>query len=314
MKNEILLKVQELSISEVSGAELLNRVSIELRPGEIVGLAGESGSGKSLLCRAVMNLLSSDLCLSGGEIHFRGERIDGRKHDLYGRELTMVFQEPTKALHPLKTIGEQIAEVLKLHTSFSRAEIRQKVLETMALVGIDEPEVRYRQYPHQLSGGLCQRAVIAIAVIRKPSLLLADEPTTSLDVTVQKKILELLSNLNRTMGTSVLLVSHDLAVLSQICDRVYVMYAGQIVEEGTVPKIFTEPKHPYNRALLASMPKIDRPEQPILPIEGRVPRPAEYSNFCRFYDRCGERTEFCRERTPKWTEGGDQSVRCIRYE
>lgn len=314
MKKDTLLEVRDLSIAEISGAELLSRVSVEIGAGEIVGLAGESGSGKSLLCRAVMNLLSSDLRRSGGEILFRGERIDGRKHGLYGTELTMVFQEPGKALHPLKTIGEQIAEVLKLHTSLSRAEIRAKVIETMALVGIDEPEVRYRQYPHQLSGGLCQRAVIAIAVIRKPSLLLADEPTTSLDVTVQKKILELLKELNRSMGTSVLLVSHDLAVLSQVCDRVYVMYAGEIVEEGAVPKIFTEPKHPYNRALLASMPKIDRPDLPLLPIEGRVPKPSEYSTFCRFYDRCGERTDACRERTPVWTKGGEDGVRCIRYE
>lgn len=314
---ENLLEVRDLKISEYKRrtyTDIVGELSLYVKPGEIVGLAGESGCGKSLTCRAIMNILPSNLKITKGEINFLGKPIDYKAKNLYGKEISMIFQEPTKALHPLKTIGNQISEVLKLHSDIRGEELKKKVIEAMEVVGIDEPGIRYRQYPHQLSGGLCQRVIIAIATIMKPALIIADEPTTSLDVTVQKKILDLLLELNKKMGTSIIFISHDLAVLSHICNRVYVMYCGEIVEEGKVPEIFAHPRHPYNKALISSIPSMYGVVSELKSIQGVVPSPKNYSKYCRFYDRCEERCDACKNVKPGLVgiEGG--GVRCVKFE
>ena len=261
-----------------------------------------------------MNILPSNLKITNGEIRYLGKPIDYRDKNLYGKEISMIFQEPTKALHPLKTVGNQISEVIKLHSNIRGVELKEKVLNAMEMVGIDEPETRYKQYPHQLSGGLCQRVIIAIATIMKPSLIIADEPTTSLDVTVQKKILDLLLELNKKMGTSIIFISHDLAVLSHICNRVYVMYCGEIVEEGTVPGIFASPYHPYNKALISSIPSMYGAVTKLKSIKGMVPSPRNYSKYCRFYDRCEERCEACKDTKPQLKDVKGRGVRCVKFE
>lgn len=312
-----LLEVKNLKINEYkkrNRIDIVGELSLHVGYGEIVGIAGESGCGKSLTCRAIMNILPDNLKITGGEIRFKGTPIDYNAKKLYGKEISMIFQEPTKALHPLKTIGNQISEVVKLHSNIRGRELKQKVIDMMTTVGIDEPEIRLRQYPHQLSGGLCQRVVIAIATIMKPSLIIADEPTTSLDVTVQKKILELLLELNKKIGTSIIFISHDLAVLSHICDRVYIMYCGEIVEEGTVPEIFANPKHPYNKALISSIPSITGDIKELKSIKGIVPGPGNYSSNCRFYDRCEERCAACDGVKPKLTVLEKGGVRCVKFE
>ena len=312
-----LLEVKDLKISEYKRRaynDIVGEISLYVKPGEIVGLAGESGCGKSLTCRAIMNILPSNLKITNGEIRYLGKPIDYRDKNLYGKEISMIFQEPTKALHPLKTVGNQISEVLKLHSDIRGAKLKKKVIEALEMVGIDEPETRYKQYPHQLSGGLCQRVIIAIATIMKPSLIIADEPTTSLDVTVQKKILDLLLELNKKMGTSIIFISHDLAVLSHICNRVYVMYCGEIVEEGMVPGIFASPYHPYNKALISSIPSMYGAVTKLKSIKGMVPSPRNYSKYCRFYDRCEERCEACKDTKPQLKDVNGRGVRCVKFE
>lgn len=314
---EHLLEVKDLKISEYKRrvyTDIVGELSLYVNPGEIVGLAGESGCGKSLTCRAIMNILPSNLKITKGEINFWGKPVDYKAKNLYGKEISMIFQEPTKALHPLKTIGNQISEVLKLHSRFRGEELKKKVIEAMEMAGIDDANIRYKQYPHQLSGGLCQRVIIAIATIMKPALIIADEPTTSLDVTVQKKILDLLLALNKKMGTSIIFISHDLAVLSHICNRVYVMYCGEIVEEGKVPDIFANPRHPYNKALIASIPSMYGAITELKSIQGVVPSPRNFSKYCRFYDRCDEKCDVCKNVKPELISVEAGGVRCVKFE
>ncbi len=315
-----LLRVSNLTIGIKGKKEntiLVENISFSVNQGEIVGLAGESGCGKSLLCKSLIGLLPHDVEILSGEICFKGMDLtkDTKLLDkIRGKEMTMIFQEPMRTLHPLKTIGAQIGEVLKLHKNVDRYELKKQVIEIMEKVGIAEAERRAKQYPHQLSGGLCQRVIIAIAVIMNPSLIIADEPTTALDVTVQKRILNVLYNLNQVLNTSIVFVSHDLAVISQLCQRAYIMYCGEFVEEGRIPDIFVNPRHPYNRALLNSMPDLHNLKNKLTPIEGQVPHPNEYSRYCRFMARCKEKQITCENRKPIWKKVGDGHVRCVKYE
>lgn len=317
MKKSII-KVENLSLGirgKYGVLTLVDNVSFEIKENEILGLVGESGCGKSVTCKAIMGILQNDVEILSGKIRYMDEEVeDVNLNELRGKFMSMVFQEPTKTLHPLKTIGKQIGEVLKIHTKMNRSQIKNEVYKIMRDVGIDNVEKRYRQYPHQLSGGLCQRVIIAIAVALKPSLIIADEPTTALDVTTQKKILKLLKKLSIDRGTSILIVSHDMGVVSQLADRVCVMYCGQIVEEGDIDTIFSKPKHPYNKALLATIPRIDGEVELLEPIPGMVPSPRYYSDTCRFYERCKYRIEECSVRVPKMLKVDNSSVRCIRYE
>ncbi|WP_300408617.1 ABC transporter ATP-binding protein [Lagierella sp.] len=315
--NGILLDVKNLTIG-IKGRKkdliLVENFSIEVRRGQVVAMAGESGCGKSMVCKGLLGILPDGIEILSGSIIYNGKEIKTEKDlkEIRGKDVNMIFQEPVSALHPLKKIGRQIGEGLKIHSKFNDQDIKNKVLQVMKSVGINNPQKRYNQYPHQLSGGLCQRVVIAMAIINNPKLIIADEPTTSLDVTVQAKILKLLKDLNREKKTSIIFVSHDLAVLSQIGERINIMYCGEIVEENSTKEIFTNPKHPYTKDLLSSIPEIGK--EYLRPIRGSVPIPEEYPVLCKYKDRCEEKFCSCESIKPKLVEVKDGKVRCLKFE
>lgn len=314
MMNDSILEIKSLSLGDKSkGITYVENLSLNIKKGEIVGIVGESGCGKSLTCKAILGLLPGNIQVTSGEILFDGIKLDSNIDLFRGSRITMIFQEPRRALHPLKNVGKQIEEVLNIHSNMSRKNKKRRVLEIMDMVKIPEPEKRYYQFPHQLSGGLCQRVIIGIAIAMNPDLIIADEPTTALDVTVQKGILSLLYELNNKYNTSIIFVSHDLAVVSQIADRAYVMYCGQLVEEANVIELFDNPLHPYNKSLLNSMNSINGKEE-LISIDGMVPNPKNYSEFCRFYDRCSEKNNKCVGKKPVWKDLGERKVRCVKFE
>ena len=274
-----LLRVTDLRVEFPLARGLLRAVdgaSFEVRPGEALGIVGESGSGKTIALRALVGLLPRTARIAGGSIEFDGVDVLGLSEDarraLRGRSIAMVFQEPMTALNPVMRVGDQIAEAPLVRLGLSRRRARVRTLELMRLVGIPDAARRADAYPHELSGGLRQRVMIAIALSANPQLILCDEPTTALDVTIQDQILKLLQSLRADLGVSLVFVSHDLAVIAQTCTRVAVMYAGQVVETGTVEAVFREPRHPYTLGLLRSIPRIDEPRKAkLIPIEGLPP-------------------------------------------
>ena len=306
MNNAPLLDVSDLSISFGHSAAVKN-ISFQIHPGETLGLVGESGSGKSATSLALLRLLPPAAQVTGS-IRFDGKDLltlseeDMRRHR--GRDITMIFQEPMTALNPVMPVGAQIAEAVQAHhPELSRKAIKSKVLEAMHEVALPDPERRLRDYPHQFSGGQRQRILIAMAIVNRPRLLIADEPTTALDVTVQAQILSLLKDLRRTHNLSMLFISHDLAVVSQVADRVAVMYAGSMVELGTKREIFDSPAHPYTRGLLHAVPdlKTDR-ARPLETIEGTVPPLHAMPPGCAFEPRCGFRIPDCTRALPPLVE------------
>ncbi|GGL99719.1 ABC transporter ATP-binding protein [Nakamurella endophytica] len=294
------------TVSAVAG------VSLELRAGETFGLVGESGCGKTTLSMAVMGLLP-DRAQVSGEIRFRGEDLvtmpAGRRRRLRGDDVSMVFQDPATSLDATFPIGEQVAETIRAHRSVSRREARDRALQLLAEVGIPDPAARYSDPPHRLSGGMRQRVVIAAALANDPDLLLADEPTTALDVTIQAQILDLLAQLKQRHGMTMLLITHDLGVVAQICDRVGVMYAGQLVEVAPVDQLFAAPRHPYTRALLQALPSRAQRSGRLAVVEGQVPDLSEPPSGCRFKERCPHRMPVC-DTTPAATPAGAGSVAC----
>lgn len=314
------LTVDDLSVRYGDGDPVVSGVSLRVERGEILGVIGESGCGKSSIATAIMGLLpasadASARTLAVGEHDLLGigERAFAA---LRGRVVSMVFQEPMSALNPTMRIGDQIAEVLLVHRLRDRRAAAARALELMRLVQMPEPEVRLRQFPHQLSGGMRQRVVIAMAVAAEPELIVADEPTTALDVTVQAQILEVLDRLRTTTGAGVVLISHDLGVIAQTCDRVVVMYAGQVVEEGLPAEVVTRPSHPYTRALLRSLPTVDRVGRSELPtIVGSVSDADRATTGCRFRSRCGFAQPACGEaQLLRGLDEPGRSVRCRRAE
>lgn len=302
-----LLEVTDLAVdfrTERGVAHAVRGVSFSLSAGETLGIVGESGCGKSVTAMALLRLLPEPpaILVAGSRIRFRGEDVLGASLDriraIRGAGIGMIFQEPMTSLNPVFTIGEQVAETIREHEGGSKAAVRQRVIDLLGRVGIPEPARRYRAYPHQLSGGLRQRVMIAIALACGPDLLIADEPTTALDVTIQAQILALLAELRDELGMALLLISHDLAVVSQVADRVAVMYAGRIVERGTVPRLFRAPGHPYTRGLLGALPRVDAPPGPLAAIPGRVPNPHEEPAGCPFAPRCPEVMDRCRSHDP----------------
>jgi len=284
-------------------ARAVDGMDFEVRERETVCLVGESGCGKTVSALAIMGLIPCPPAeVSGGRIIFGGNNLLGLDETelerIRGRRIGMVFQEPLTSLNPVLTIGEQIAEPLRVHTSMPASEIAPFSARLLQDVGIDRPQERLRDYPHQLSGGQRQRVMIAMALACAPELIIADEPTTALDVTVQAQILRLLSALQRSRALSVLYITHDLGVVSQIADRVYVMYAGIIVEHGTVAHIFKDPRHPYTRALLASLPSRKKRGRRLYSIPGSVPHPAHKPPGCPFHPRCSMAIAACREQHP----------------
>ena len=308
--SEYLVDIQHERLSFFTPAgevKALNDVSIHLNDGEVLGIVGESGSGKSVTAYSLMGLTAYPGKLVGGTIDFNGHRINDLSEKEFrkirGNEVSIIFQDPMISLNPVYTIGNQIMEVILLHTDKNKEQARARAKELLELVGINEPEKRLKQYPHELSGGMRQRVMIAIALACEPKLLIADEPTTALDVTIQAQILELMMELKEKLGMAIIMITHDLGVVASMCDRIAVMYAGRIVEYGTTDDIFYNPKHEYTKGLLKSIPRLDAKEhERLVPIEGT---PIDLLNppaGCPFAPRCSNCMKIClREMAPVTT-------------
>jgi oligopeptide/dipeptide ABC transporter ATP-binding protein len=312
-----LLSVRDLSVS-FHGLEgvsrVLENVRLDVMPGEILGLVGESGCGKSVMARALLRLLPSPPAKFSGEAIFRGENLltvsAKRMREVRGGEISMIFQEPMTSLNPVFTVGQQMSEVLRLHTGAAASKARDICVSMLRQVNMPDPERAFSRYPHELSGGMRQRVMIAMELSCNPALLIADEPTTALDVTVQGQVLALLAELTRSRGVSTLFITHDMGVVAQLCERVAVMYAGKLVELVPVAELFERPLHPYSQGLIAAIPTLDD-ERGLLPsIPGSVPNPLLPPSGCRFHPRCAFRTGLCEKEEPPLTEAGGRAVAC----
>lgn len=312
-----LLDVRNLYVSFTApggSVRAVNDVSFRLKPGSILGVVGESGSGKSVTARAIMRMLHSPGRVDSGSVFLAGEDIlsktDKEMRTLRGRDLAMVFQDPQAALNPVMRVGDQIVEALEVH-GVKRKIARKQVMELLHTVGIPDVERAINLYPHEFSGGMRQRVVIAIALANKPRVLIADEPTTALDVTIQAQILELISSLRHNLGISIIMITHDMGVVAELCDEMVVMYGGRIVERGEVRDVFENPKHPYTNALLNAVPRIDRHDEKLLVIPGSPPNPANLPTGCSFHPRCPVAIERCSVELPPVTRfRGSQSAAC----
>lgn len=301
-----LLDVRELVVKFKSdGREfaVVDGISFHINKGETLGVVGESGCGKSVTSLSIMQLIPSPPGkITGGEIRFRGNNLldlpEKAMRKVRGNDISMIFQEPMTSLNPVFTVGEQIDEVLDLHTDMSKEQQRLRSIEMLTLVGIPRPEQIYDAYPYQLSGGMRQRVMIAIGLACEPQLLIADEPTTALDVTIQAQILDLMRNLKSKTDTAILFITHDLGVVAEMCDRVVVMYAGQVVEEADVDSLFNNPRHPYTQGLLDSIPDATKKVDRLNAIQGMVPQPGTVERGCRFAERCSKATDHCFQEAP----------------
>ncbi len=308
--DELTLKIEHLCsgfFTERGYVPAVDDVSLEIPKGKIVGIVGESGCGKSMIARSVMGLLKYPGRITGGSIQLAGKELVGLKdrqmQAIRGCDMAMIFQEPMTSLNPVQPVGKQMREALLLHKSVDKKAARDEVLRMMEQVGISEPEKRYVSYPHQLSGGLRQRIMIAMAMICKPKLLIADEPTTALDVTIEAQILQLIRNLSRQTGMSVLIISHNLGVIAEMCDSVYVMYAGKIVEQADALTLFDQRSHPYTSGLMASVIDLEAPVAERLPaIGGVVPNLLHLPAGCAFAPRCSRASERCKTERPELRE------------
>jgi peptide/nickel transport system ATP-binding protein len=319
-----LLDVDNLSISfdtDEGELEAIDNISFSIQAGETVGLVGESGCGKSVTAHSIIRLLPQPMGrISQGSVKFYGTDLStlalADMEGIRGSDIAMVFQEPMSALNPVQTIGKQISESLILHLNLSIPKALQASIDILQRVGVPSPELRVSEYPHQLSGGMLQRVVIAIALACKPSLLIADEPTTALDVTIQAQILSLIRDLQNEMKMAVLLITHDLGIIAETCDRVLVMYAGRIVESGAVTEIFDSPAHPYTQGLLNSIPRLTTPSKSRLPvITGQVPSIRDYPATCRFENRCSHRLAKCAESAPEFEQvSKGHQVSCFAWQ
>lgn len=311
-----VLRVEGLEVRVGDTVPVITDLSFSIARGETLGLVGESGSGKTITGLAMLGLMGAGLNISGGSIQLGGRELralsDRELAQVRGSEIAMVFQDPTTSLNPAFTVGSQIADVLRHKQGLSKKEAWERVVELIHRVGIPRPEERARAYPHELSGGMAQRVAIARALSCNPSLLIADEPTTALDVTVQQEILDLFRDLQDEFGMAILFVTHDLAVAADICDRIGVMYAGQMVEMADVDRLFADPRHPYTRGLLQAMPHVSSRTPPLPTIRGTVPRPGSWPHGCRFSNRCDFKIAACE--MPVALRGADRLVRCIRAE
>ena len=312
-----LLDIRNLSVelARATPAKVLDGINLQLAPGEILGVVGESGAGKSVTGAAVMRLMTRPLRQSGGEMWFDGARIDtlpeAQMRRLRGKEIAMVFQDPLTALNPVFTVGQQLIQTIRQHLPLDQSAARTRAADLLPEVGFPSPEERLENYPPEFSGGMRQRVVIALAVAGEPRLIIADEPTTALDVSIQAQIIALLVDLARTRGMGVVLITHDMGVVAEACDRVAVLYAGRVAEVGPVREVLTSPRHPYSRGLIASIPRIGARLKELPQIPGTMPRVDALPPGCAFALRCPFVMEHCKTHRPDPTpRGGDVQVAC----
>ena len=320
MNHEIIAEIRDLSVvyhTEEDDVHALNGVSLKLYKGETLGLVGETGAGKTTTALSIMRLLPKRVGeITSGEIYFEGRDLlkctEADMRAIRGAEISMIFQDPMTSLNPVLKVGEQIAESIRQHEpDMKKPQVEKRVEEILEMVGI--PASRKNEYPHQFSGGMKQRVVIAIALALEPRLLLADEPTTALDVTIQAQVLQMMGDLQQKLGTSTILITHDLGVVSQNCDRVAVMYAGEVVESGTAKEIFLgEKHHPYTQGLFGSLPDLNHETRRLSPIDGLMPDMTQVPEGCKFAPRCPHCTEQCRTCQPQLKGTEDHSIRCHR--
>lgn len=320
MDNDVILNVEHLTVSFTTRrgtAKAVNDVSFQLKRGEILGLVGESGCGKSVTSKSILRILSQEITSTEGHIWYQDTdilHISEKELEMYrGNRISMIFQEPMVSLDPLFSVGEQMREVLMTHQKISKVDANQKVLEMLTEVGIPSPDIRMKQYPFELSGGMRQRVMIAMALLLHPDILIADEPTTALDVTIQAQILRLLKEINQKFGTAIILITHDLGVIAECADQVAVMYAGKIVEKASVQDIFRSPKHPYTKGLLQSIPTLEKQEGELHSIPGIVPSIYHLPEGCAFRERCPYRMACCQNGKVPECILGETMVRCWKY-
>lgn len=293
-------------------------VSFKIEEGSTLGVVGESGCGKSVTATSILRLLPKNTSeIAAGQIIFDNKDLvklsEEEMRNIRGNKISMIFQEPMNSLNPVYKIGTQMTEMLTTHQKISKEEAREKNIEMLKKVGIPSPEQRLDEYPHQMSGGMLQRIMIAMALSANPALLIADEPTTALDVTIQAQILDLMAGLKKDLNTAIMMITHDMGVIAEVADYVMVMYAGQVVEYDSVENIFSNPMHPYTVGLLNSIPRADKDTDRLFTIEGTVPNIKDMPKGCRFYDRCGDRMDICKKKDAGLLELGDRRVRCWKY-
>jgi peptide/nickel transport system ATP-binding protein len=319
---DMLLEVRDLNVSfatEDGVVRAVDGVNLTVRRGQSVGIVGESGSGKSVSMLTVMGLSRSRNASISGSAMFEGQDLlvasDDDLRRIRGNDIAMIFQDPLSSLHPFYKVGWQLVEAIRAHRDVSKGQARARAVELLGLVGIPSPKERADSYPHEFSGGMRQRAMIAMALANEPKLLIADEPTTALDVTVQAQILELIARLQQELNMALVLITHDLGVVAEVTEEVNVMYAGEVIERAATGQIFATPQHPYTWGLLRSIPRLDRPrDEPLVPIPGRPPSLVDPPTGCRFYPRCPYEPEQAREKHPELEIAGDNaehSVRCF---
>ena len=320
--SDSLIEVEKLEVVfQTSGGSLtaVSDVSFQMKAGETLGIVGESGSGKSVVSLSIMGLIPNPPGkITNGQISFDNKNLLSLSRDemqlVRGNDISMVFQEPMTSLNPLHTCGRQIREPLVLHGKMQKTAAIKESIKLLNQVGIRNPEQIAKSYPHQLSGGMRQRVMIAMALACHPKLLIADEPTTALDVTIEAQIIDLMGQLKDQIGAGIIMISHNLALMAQVCDRIIVMYCGRIVEEGTVASLIRQPKHPYTKGLIASTPLITERRTRLTPIEGMVPNPFSMPTGCSFHPRCGDRMTECADTMPDLKIHQDQrKIRCLKY-
>jgi peptide/nickel transport system ATP-binding protein len=323
MENKPVLEVKQLSTSFFTDDGIIpavDNVSFQIHQGEILGVVGESGCGKSVTSLSIMGLVPNPPGkIVGGEILLNGMDLtklsDKKLRQIRGNDVAMIFQEPMTSLNPVFTIGNQLVEAIRLHQKMDKKQSRKRAIEIMKLVGLPRAEELINEYPHQLSGGMRQRVMIAMAMVCEPKLLIADEPTTALDVTIQAQILRLMKKLNENYQTAIMLITHDLGIVAEVCKRVIVMYAGKIVEEGDVQSIYENPKHPYTIGLIKSVPDVKKKVDKLYSIPGNVPKPGSIQHGCAFAARCELAMDRCFTETPFLLDAGlGQSVSCFLHE
>ncbi len=318
---EELLQIEDLSIyyiTEAGETRAVNNLNLKLDKGETLGFVGETGAGKTTSALGIMRLVPNPPGkIVSGKVFFDGENLlekpEKEMHQIRGNKISMIFQDPMTSLNPVMTVGEQIAEVLALHQNLKKDELKEKTCQMLETVGIKRERVH--DYPHQFSGGMKQRVVIAMALACNPMLIIADEPTTALDVTIQAQVLELMIDLKKKYNTSMIMITHDLGIVAEICDNVAIMYAGSVIEYGSVEKLYTAPKHPYTKGLFASIPTLDADEDSLHVIKGSPPNPVDLPTGCKFHPRCEFATERCKSECPSMIDVDNaHSVACFLFD